>query len=194
MSQLAENKGTRLLLVFINFSRKKIISLLLLLLCRTHEVEHGRQEQHPKAHFRMNYHFYQRIFDIVSVKIQRLQPKFLNFFLNSFEVVPDTRYYSEQALIFCPCPDQIKKVFLNLRRDCSGCNCIYQRKIVSSVISYQSLLVQVFGGTFTISKVKSERGGFQLMQILRLLGMYFDAAVVKVKTFLLLFRLALAIL
>ena len=32
------------------------------------------------------------------------------------------------------------------------------------------------------------------MQILDLLGMYFDAVVVKVKTFLLLFRLALAIL
>ena len=32
------------------------------------------------------------------------------------------------------------------------------------------------------------------MQILGLLGMYFDAVVVKVKTFLLLFRLALAIL
>ena len=32
------------------------------------------------------------------------------------------------------------------------------------------------------------------MQILGLLGMYFDAAVVFVKTFLLLFRLALAIL
>ena len=32
------------------------------------------------------------------------------------------------------------------------------------------------------------------MQILGLLGMYFDAVVVKVETFLLLFRLALAIL
>ena len=32
------------------------------------------------------------------------------------------------------------------------------------------------------------------MQILGLLGMYFDAAVVEVKTFLLLFRLALVIL
>ena len=32
------------------------------------------------------------------------------------------------------------------------------------------------------------------MQILGLLGMYFDAVVVKVKTFLLLFRLAVAIL
>ena len=32
------------------------------------------------------------------------------------------------------------------------------------------------------------------MQILSLLGMYFDALVVKVKTFLILFRLALAIL
>ena len=32
------------------------------------------------------------------------------------------------------------------------------------------------------------------MQILGLLGMYFDAEVVEVKTFLLLFRLALAIL
>ena len=32
------------------------------------------------------------------------------------------------------------------------------------------------------------------MQILGLLGMYFDAVVVEVKTFLLLFRLALAIL
>ena len=32
------------------------------------------------------------------------------------------------------------------------------------------------------------------MQILGLLGMYFDAVVVKVKTFFLLFRLALAIL
>ena len=38
------------------------------------------------------------------------------------------------------------------------------------------------------------KGGFQLMQILGLLGMYFDAVVVEVKTFLILFRLALAIL
>ena len=38
------------------------------------------------------------------------------------------------------------------------------------------------------------KGGFQLIQILDLLGMYFDAAVVEVKTYLLLFRLALAIL
>ena len=38
------------------------------------------------------------------------------------------------------------------------------------------------------------KGGFQLILILGLLGMYFDAVVVKVKTFLLLFRLALAIL
>ena len=37
------------------------------------------------------------------------------------------------------------------------------------------------------------KGGFQLIQILGLLGMYFDAVVVEVKTFLLLFRLALAI-
>ena len=38
------------------------------------------------------------------------------------------------------------------------------------------------------------KGGFQLIQILGLLGMYFDAVVVEVKTFSLLFRLALAIL
>ena len=38
------------------------------------------------------------------------------------------------------------------------------------------------------------KGGFQLMLILGLLGMYFDAVVVEVKTCLLLFRLALAIL
>ena len=38
------------------------------------------------------------------------------------------------------------------------------------------------------------KGGFQLMLILVLLGMYFDAAVVFVKTFLLLFKLAMAIL
>ena len=37
-------------------------------------------------------------------------------------------------------------------------------------------------------------GGFQLMQILGLLGMSFDAVVAEVKTFLLLFRLALTIL
>ena len=42
--------------------------------------------------------------------------------------------------------------------------------------------------------VVSERGGFQLMQILDLLGMYFDAAVVFVTSQKLLFRLALAIL
>ena len=47
-----------------------------------------------------------------------------------------------------------------------------------------------FKGTFTISKFGSERG----MQILGLLGMYFEAVVVKVKTILLLFRLASAIL
>ena len=38
------------------------------------------------------------------------------------------------------------------------------------------------------------KGGLQLIQILDLLGMYFDAMVVEIKTFLLLFRLALAIL
>ena len=44
-------------------------------------------------------------------------------------------------------------------------------------------------------KVRSEKGGFQLIQILGLLGMYFDAVVVEVETFfLLLFRLVLAIL
>ena len=37
------------------------------------------------------------------------------------------------------------------------------------------------------------KGGFQLIQILGLLGMHFEAVVVEVKTFLLLFRLALAI-
>ena len=36
------------------------------------------------------------------------------------------------------------------------------------------------------------KGGFQLIQILGLLGVYFDAVVLAVKTFLLLFRLALA--
>ena len=40
----------------------------------------------------------------------------------------------------------------------------------------------------------SEKGGFQLVQILGLLGMYFDAVVVEVKKNLLLFRLAMAIL
>ena len=38
------------------------------------------------------------------------------------------------------------------------------------------------------------KGGFQLMQILGLLGMYFDTAVIFVKNFSLLFRFALAIL
>ena len=38
------------------------------------------------------------------------------------------------------------------------------------------------------------KGGFQLIQILGLMGMYFDTVVVEVETFLLLFRLALAIL
>ena len=38
------------------------------------------------------------------------------------------------------------------------------------------------------------KGGFQLIHILGLLGMYFDAVVVEVKTFLPLFRLAQAIL
>ena len=38
------------------------------------------------------------------------------------------------------------------------------------------------------------KGGFQLIQILGLLGVYFDAVVIEVKTFLLLFRLARAIL
>ena len=46
---------------------------------------------------------------------------------------------------------------------------------------------------FLLSKFGSERG-FQLMQILGLLGMYFDAVVVEVKTSSLLFRLALTIL
>ena len=38
------------------------------------------------------------------------------------------------------------------------------------------------------------KGGFQLMQILGLLGMYFDNMVVEVEKYLLFFRLALAIL
>ena len=38
----------------------------------------------------------------------------------------------------------------------------------------------------------SEKGGFQLVQTLGLLGMYFDAVVVEVKKNLLLFRLAMA--
>ena len=40
-----------------------------------------------------------------------------------------------------------------------------------------------FRGIFTISKFGSERGGFQLMPILGLLGIYFDAVLVEVKTF-----------
>ena len=48
-------------------------------------------------------------------------------------------------------------------------------------------------GTFTKVNLGLKEG-IQLMQILGLLVMYFDAVVVKVKTFLLLFRLALAIL
>ena len=43
-------------------------------------------------------------------------------------------------------------------------------------------------------KFGSERGGFQLIQILVLLGMYFDAVGVFVTSQKLLFRLALAIL
>ena len=38
------------------------------------------------------------------------------------------------------------------------------------------------------------KGGFQLMQIPGLLGMYFDAVVVEAEKYLLFFRLALAIL
>ena len=40
-----------------------------------------------------------------------------------------------------------------------------------------------------LSKFGSEKGGFQLMQILGLLGMYFNAVEVEVKKNLLLFRL-----
>ena len=47
-------------------------------------------------------------------------------------------------------------------------------------------------GTFT-KKIWVWKGGFQLMQILGLLGMSFDAAVVFVTSHSLLFRLALAI-
>ena len=43
-------------------------------------------------------------------------------------------------------------------------------------------------------KILLLKGGFQLIQILGLLGMYFDAVVVEVKTFLLLFISSLAIL
>ena len=43
-------------------------------------------------------------------------------------------------------------------------------------------------------EVRSERGGFQLMLILVLLGMYFDAVVVFITSQTLLFRLALAML
>ena len=50
----------------------------------------------------------------------------------------------------------------------------------------------IFTGTFTVNL--GLKGGFQLMQILVLLGMYFDAVVVEVKKNLHLFRLALAIL
>ena len=45
-----------------------------------------------------------------------------------------------------------------------------------------------------LSKFCSEKGGFQLMQILDLLGMYFGAAVVFVTNFSLLFKLVVAIL
>ena len=45
-----------------------------------------------------------------------------------------------------------------------------------------------------ILQSKVWEGRFQLIQILGLMGMYFDAVVVKVKMFLLLFKLALAIL
>ena len=45
-----------------------------------------------------------------------------------------------------------------------------------------------------LTKFWSEMGGFQLMQILGLLGMYFDVSVVFVTSHPLLFRLALAIL
>ena len=40
----------------------------------------------------------------------------------------------------------------------------------------------------------SLKGGFQLMQILGLFGMYFDSVVVEVEKYLLFFRLGLAIL
>ena len=40
--------------------------------------------------------------------------------------------------------------------------------------------------------MRSEGGGFQLVQILGLLGMYFDAVVVEVEKYLLFFRLVLA--
>ena len=55
---------------------------------------------------------------------------------------------------------------------------------------------QYFSTTTTASKYipKTVFENFMKMQILGLLGMYFDAVVVEVKTFLLLFRLALAIL
>ena len=48
--------------------------------------------------------------------------------------------------------------------------------------------------SFEILWSKVWKGGFQLMQILGFLGMYFDAAVVFVTSHLLLFRLVLAIL
>ena len=57
----------------------------------------------------------------------------------------------------------------------------YEVNLISQCSHLEVLLQSKFG---------SERGDFNL----GLLGMHFDAVVVKVKTFLLLFRLALAIL
>ena len=50
-----------------------------------------------------------------------------------------------------------------------------------------------FRGTFD-KQIWVWKGGFQMMQILGLLDMYFDAAVVFVTNYSLLFRLAMAIL
>ena len=73
---------------------------------------------------------------------------------------------------------------------CSVFNVLLSKKNFGAIRKF--LKIFFFLKIYFIKKVW--KAGFQLMLILVLLGMYFDAAVVFVKTFLLLFRLALAIL
>ena len=71
------------------------------------------------------------------------------------------------------------------------------KTIQLGVIAIQVIFVCVSVKTFTNTKYHCSikvHNCFQLMQILGLLGMYFDAVVVFVKKTSLLFRLALAIL
>jgi len=87
--------------------------------------------------------------------------------------------------------------YMSMRpRICNNGNPLFQTsllKIFKNCWSKSYFTTFTFRGTFN-KQIWVWKGGFQMMQILDLLGMYFDAWVVFVTNSLLLFRLAMAIL